>query len=88
MDTPFIGGREFPGKAFLDKELDGMFAQAAGGEGPHGRSLSLDLDVDIVNGLLGHPEVGGLLLLVAASWGLESVVRGCRFPKSPMTVAQ
>jgi hypothetical protein len=69
VDPPLIGGGELPNEVLLDEELDIMFIQAAGREGPHGRSFSLDLDGDILDGLLGHS--GGLvgLRLVAASYG-------------------
>ena len=69
MDPPVIGGREFPDEVFLDEELDNLFAQAAGREGPHGRSFSFDLDGDILDGLLGHSEESIGLRLVAASYG-------------------
>ncbi len=82
VNPPFVGGGELAGDAVLDEELDGMFAQVACCEGPHGRSLSLDLDADIVDGLLGHPEVRKLLRLEAASW-LNSV---CSLLRSPVTV--
>ena len=56
MDPPLIGGREFPDEVFLDEELDSLFAQAAGREGPYGRSFPFDLDGDILD-ILGHSEV-------------------------------
>ncbi len=63
MDPPFVGGGDFAGKPILDELLDCPFAQAARCEGPHGRSLSLDFDDGIFNGLLGHSEVRGFLRL-------------------------
>ena len=49
-----VGGREFSDEVFLDEELDDLFAQAAGREGPYGRSFPFDLDEDIFDRLLGH----------------------------------
>ena len=69
MDPPFIGGGELPDEVVINEELDDMFTQVPGGEGPDGRSLSLDLDGDILDGQLGHPVVVVLLRLVAASYG-------------------
>ena len=69
MDPPFVEGGELPDEVVLNEELDDMFAQVAGSKGPHGRSLSLDLDGDILDGQLGHPVVVVLLRLVAASYG-------------------
>ena len=56
VDPPDIGGREFPDEVFLDEQLDSLFAQATGREGPYGRSFPFDLDGDILDGLLGHSE--------------------------------
>ena len=69
MDPPFVAGRELPDEVVLNAELDGMFAQVAGRKGPHGRSFPLDLDGDILDGLLGYPVVIVRLRLVAASYG-------------------
>ena len=44
-----------------------MLAKCPCGERLDGCSLSFDLDGGIVNGQLGHPEVAGLVRLVAAS---------------------
>ena len=54
------------GRGGLSKELvfceefDDMFTHASCREGPNWRSLSLDLECNIVDGLLGHLEVTGL----------------------------
>ena len=64
-----VGGGELPNEVLLDEELDNDFAQAAGREGPHGRSFSLDLDGDILDGLLGHSGNFVGLRLLAASYG-------------------
>ena len=56
VDPPVVGGREFPDEVFLDEQLDSLFAQVAGREGPHGRSFPFDLDGDILDRLLGHSE--------------------------------
>ena len=69
MDPPLVGGRELPDEVFLDEEHASMFAQVAGREGPHGRSFSLDLDGDILDGLLGYSVDLVGLRLVAASYG-------------------
>ncbi len=69
MDPPLIGGRELPDEVFLDEELDSMFAQVAGRKGPHGRYFSLDLNGDILDGLLGHSENSVELRLEASSYG-------------------
>ena len=66
MDTPVIGGREIPDEVVFDEELDRMFAQAAGCEGSYGRSFPVDLDGDILKGLLGH-SVGFVELRLAAA---------------------
>ena len=55
VDPPFVWEGEFPDEFVLDEELDDPLAQVAGGKGPHWRSLPLDLDTDICNGLFGHP---------------------------------
>ena len=68
VDPPVVGGGEFPDEVFLDEQLDSMFAQVAGREGPHGRSFPFDLDEDILNWLLGHSDAAGLVRLVAASY--------------------
>ncbi len=68
VDPPLVRGGEFSNEFVLDEEVDGPFAQVAGGEGPDWRSLPLDLDGGIVNGLLGHPAVVEALRLEAASW--------------------
>ena len=69
MDPPLTKGGELPNEVRLDEELDSLFAQATGREGPHGRSFSFDLDGDILDGLLGHSEDSVGLRLVAASYG-------------------
>ena len=68
MDTPVIGGRELQDEVFFDEELDRLFAQAAGCEGPCGRSFPFDLDEDILKGLLGHSMGFVELRLAAASY--------------------
>ncbi len=69
MDPPFVRGGELPDEVVLNEELDDLFTQVTGGEGPGGRSVPFDLDGGIVDGQLGHPEVAGLVRLVAASYG-------------------
>ena len=69
MDPPFVRGGELPDEVVLNEELDDLFAQVTGGEGPDGRSFFLDLDGGIVNRQLGHPEVASLVRLVATSYG-------------------
>jgi hypothetical protein len=66
VDTPVIGGREFPDEVFFDEELDILFAQVAGCEGSYGRSFPFDLDGDILKGLLGH-SVGFVVLRLASA---------------------
>jgi len=57
------------GRGLLDEELGNLIARVAGREGPHGRSFSLDLDGDILDGLLGHSVDSVELRLEAASYG-------------------
>ncbi len=64
MDAPDVWGREFPGEAFLDEEFNCLIAQATGSEGPHGRSLFLVLDNDIVDVLLGNSEIDRLFCVL------------------------
>ena len=73
MDPPFIWGGELPDEVVLDEELDDMSAQAAGRKGPDGRSFPLDIDGDILDGMLGHPGDCVGLRLVAASYGAVAV---------------
>ena len=63
------GGGELPDEVVFNEELDGMLAQGVGRKGPHGRSFPLDLDGDILDGLLAHPGDFVCLRLVAASYG-------------------
>jgi hypothetical protein len=67
MDPLVVGGRKFTDEVFLDEELDNLFAQTAGREGPDGRSFPFDLDGDILDWLLGHSEGSLELRLEAAS---------------------
>ena len=59
-------GGELSDEVVLTEELDDMFAQALGRKGPNGRSFPLDLEGDILDGLLGHPGY----LLVCVYWQL------------------
>ena len=58
-----------------------MFTQVAYREGPHGRSLPLDLDGDIFEGLLGHSGYFVGLRLVVAS--CSCVVRAVAVRSAP-----
>ena len=62
-------GGYLPNEVLLDEEFDNLFAQAAGREGPHGRSFSLDLDEDILDGLLGNSGDLVGLRVVAVLYG-------------------
>ena len=73
MDPPFIRGGELPDEVVLNEELDDMFAQVAGRKGLDGRSFSLDLDGDILDGLLGLPGDSIGLCIVASSYGAIAV---------------
>ena len=57
MDPPFIWGGELSNEVVLNEELDDLFAQALGCKGLDGRSFPLDLEGDILDGLLGHPVI-------------------------------
>ncbi len=57
MDPPLIRGGELSDEVVFDEELDGMFANVSGWEEPDGRPFSLDLEGDILDGLLGHPVI-------------------------------
>ena len=50
-----FGRGELSNEVILNEELDDLLAQAHGCEGTYGRSLPLDLEGDILKGLLGHP---------------------------------
>ncbi len=84
VDSPLVRGGEFPDEFVLDEEVDGFLAQVAGGEGPDWRSLPLDLDGGIVDGLLRHPSVVETLRLEAASWVAARSVRD--LSRLPVTV--
>ena len=51
------GGGELSNEVVLNEEFDDLFAQAPCCKGPDGRSFPLDLEGDILNGLLGHPAI-------------------------------
>jgi hypothetical protein len=60
VDPPFVRGGELSDEVVLSEELDDLFTQVPGGEGPDGRFLSLDLDGDILDGQLGHPVTSNM----------------------------
>jgi hypothetical protein len=55
VDPPFVRGGKLSDEVVINEELDDMFAQAPGSEGPYGRSFPLDLEGGIIDRLLGHP---------------------------------
>jgi len=57
VDLPFIRRGELSDEVVLNEELDDLFAQASGRKGSDMRAFPLDLEGDIVNGLLGHPGI-------------------------------
>ena len=54
MDPPVFRGGELSDELVLNEELDDLFAKVPGYKGSDGRSFPLDLEGDMVDGLLGQ----------------------------------
>ena len=54
VDPPVLRGGEPSGELVLNEELDDLFTQALGCEGPYGRSFPFVLEGGMVDGLLRH----------------------------------
>ena len=68
MDSPLLRAGELSDELVFYEELDDLFTHASCREGSYWRFLSLDLEGNIVHGLLGHSEVAGV----------SNICGGCR----------